>query len=270
MLLAAFGGTMNARVFAVCNQKGGVGKTTITVNLADTWVKQGLRVLLVDADPQANASSNVGIENCPPFTLNDVLTVDPETRQVPEGVIAEAVLPAGVGWPGLHVVAAELTLAGREQDQDLGCEYRLRTALEGVLNSWDVVLLDCPPSLGQLTVNALTAADAAVLVTEARAASVDGLAQMTRTLATVQQHFNSDLCLAGVVVNRYRADRRDRIDWAEQLRTDYTEHLLEPFIPEREVVPTAASAAHPVSAYGAKGRDVTDALTALATRILPA
>ncbi len=166
-------------------------------------------------------------------------------------------------------MAAELALAGREQDQDLGREYRLRTALDGALGHWDVVLIDCPPSLGQLTINALVAADTALLVTEPRAASVEGLAQMTRTLATVRQHFHADLRLAGVAVNRWRPDRRDRVAWVAQLREDCAEHLVEPFVPEREIVATATSAAAPLSAYGAKGRDVIDALTAIADRVLP-
>ena len=260
---------MTARVVALCNQKGGVGKTTLTVNLADALVQQGRRVLLIDADPQANATTHVGLDTTPPFTLNDVLTVDPATRQVAAGIIAEAAVPAGEGWHGLSVVAAELALAGRQEDQDLGREYRLRTALEGSLDQWDVVLIDCPPSLGQLTVNALTASDTAVLVTEPRAASVEGLAQMTRTLATVRRHFNDGLNLAGVIVNRYRPDRRDRVEWVDRLRGDYGGHLLEPFVPEREVVATAASAAQPLSAYGTRSREVTDALTTLARIVVP-
>ena len=260
---------MSCRIFAVCNQKGGVGKTTVTVNLAAVLAGRGHRVLLIDADPQGNATSNLGIEDSPSFTLNDVLAIDKRTGQVIAGGISEAVVAAGEGWKGIDLVAGELALAGREQDQDLGREYRLRTALEGVTEHWDVILIDCPPSLGQLTVNALTAADAALLVSEPRAASVEGLAQMTRTLHTVRQHFNDRLQLAGVVVNRYRPDRRDRVEWAEQLRTDYTTHLIEPFIPEREVVATAATAAAPLSAYGTRAQPVTDALAAIATRLLP-
>jgi len=260
---------MTCQIIAVCNQKGGVGKTTVTVNLAAVLAGQHRRVLLIDADPQANATTNLGIDDSPPFTLNDVLSIDKRTGQVTPGGIADAVVAAGEGWGGIALVAGELALAGREQDQDLGREYRLRTALEGVIEQWDVILIDCPPSLGQLTVNALTAADAALLVSEPRAASVEGLAQMTRTLHTVRQHFNDRLHLAGVVVNRYRGDRRDRVEWAEQLRTDYTTHLIEPFIPEREIVATAATAAAPLAAYGTRASDVTEALTAIATRLLP-
>lgn len=140
--------------------------------------------------------------------------------------------------------------------------------MHGALDPWDV-LIDCPPSLGQLTVSALTAADVVLLVTEPRASSVDGLAQMTRTLATVRQHFNPALGLAGVIVNQHRGDRRDAAKWVEHLRSDYEGYLLEPFLPSREVVAVAASDALPLSAYGARARDVVDALDALATQLVP-
>lgn len=261
---------MTAHVIAVSNQKGGVGKTAVTLGLADVLVRQGRRVLVIDADPQANATAGLGLGDEVPFTLNDILTVDPETRAVATGVLAQAVVPAGEGWTGVDVVASERVLAGREQDQDLGREYRLRLSMQGAVDDrWDVVLIDCPPSLGQLTVNALTAANAALLVTEPRASSVDGLAQVMQTIATVRQHFNPELRLAGVVVNQYRADRRDAAKWVENLRGDYARRLLEPFLPSREVVAVAASDALPLTSYGFRARDVVAALDALATQLVP-
>lgn len=259
---------MSTPVIAVCNQKGGVGKTSITVGLADVLSAGGRRVLVVDADPQANATTHLGITTAPPFTLDDVLTVNPTTGQVASGVIAEAAVSAGPGWSATDLVAAEPALASREQDQHLGREYRLRTAMEEALEGWDVVLIDCPPSVGQLTINALTAADAALLVTEPRAASVDGLAQMTHTLAAVRKHFNPTLHMAGVVINKHQPTRRDAAEWSAQLDSDYGDRLLRPYIPEREVVATAASASSPLSAYGARGREVLDALSAIANQVL--
>lgn len=261
---------MAAHVIAVSNQKGGVGKTAVTLGLADVLARQGRRVLVIDADPQANATAGLGLGPDVQFTLNDVLTVDPDTRQVSPGVLAQAVVPAGEGWTGVDVVASERVLAGREQDQDLGREYRLQLSMQGVVDErWDVVLIDCPPSLGQLTVNALTAANAALLITEPRASSVDGLAQVMQTVATVRQHFNAELRLAGVVVNQYRADRRDAVKWVGNLRADYAGRLLEPFLPSREVVAVAASDALPLTTYGARARDVVDALDALAAQLVP-
>ena len=257
-------------VIAVCNQKGGVGKTSITVGLAEAIRAAGRRVLVVDADPQANATTHLGAAMPAPFTLDDVLTVEATTGQVGVGVIAEAVTPAGPGWDGVDLVAAEAALAAREQDQHLGREYRLRTAMEDALDPWDVVLVDCPPSVGQLTVNALTAANAALLVTEPRAASVDGLAQMTHTLAAVRKHFNPALAMAGVVVNKHQPSRRDAAQWADQLDADYGARLLRPYVPEREVVATAASAASPLRAYGARGREVLETLTVIAEQVLGA
>ncbi len=260
---------MTAHTIAIANQKGGVGKTSITVGLAETLAAAGRRVLVIDADPQANATTHLDVAD-PPFTLDDVLRIDSARGAIEAGVIVEAITSAGPAWSGIDVVASTLALAGREQDQDLGREYRLRVALQGGTEAYDLVLIDCPPSLGQLTVNALTAADAALLVTEPRAASVDGLAHMTRTLATVRAHFNADLHLAGVVVNSHRPDQRDRADWLTQLQADYGQRLLIPAIPEREIVATATSAASPLAAYGARARDVIDALAAIARQITPA
>jgi len=253
------------RVIAVCNQKGGVGKTSITLGLADVLAYQGRRVLIIDADAQANATTSLGVTD-PPFTLNDVLTS--AGGEVTPGVITDAATPAGPGWDRIDVVASERALAAREQDQVVGRELRLRTALDGDLDRWDLVLIDCPPSLGQLSINALVAADAALLVTEPRATSVDGLSEIVRTLGTVRRALNPALALAGVVVNRHRTDRRDRTDWVDQLRTDYGAALFEPAIPEREVVAVASSAAAPLTAYGSRAKPVLDALAPIAATLL--
>lgn len=264
------------RTIAVCNQKGGVGKTTLTAGLAEVLTQRlGLRVLLIDADPQANTTSTLAVES-PEFTLNDVLAG--EGGEVLPGVIAEAITPSGSAWqpdarknqtwPAIEVVAAERALAGREQDQILGREHRLRTACEGAVDAYDVVLIDCPPSLGQLTVNALVAADSALLVTEARASSVEGLGEIIKTLGSVRQHFNPGLSLAGVVVNRLRKDRKDQSEWLSRLEEDYEAQLLHPYLPEREKFAAAHSAAMPLNAYASDARELLSNLETLASSLL--
>lgn len=260
------GSTVATTTIAIANQKGGVGKTAITLGLADVYAQRGQRVLVIDTDPQANATAGLGLIEQPGFTLNDVLRG--QDGEVLTGVIADAAVKAGEGWDGVQVVASELALANREQDQMVGREFRLRTALTDATSAWDVVLIDCPPSLGQLTINALVAADAALLVTEPRASSVDGLAQIVRTLATVKQHYNPVLRIGGVVVNRHREGLKDRAEWDATIRATYADHYVDPPVPEREVVAVATTAAAPLSAYGAKAREVLLALDAIADRAL--
>ena len=257
-----------AVVVALCSQKGGVGKTSVTAGLADVLTRRGLRVLAIDADPQANLTDTLGVQD-PEFTLNDVLAGGPDGAVTP-GSVAQAFTRAGPAWGSLDVVASELALANREQDQQLGREHRLRIVLDGCRPLWDAVLVDCPPALGPLTVSALVAADQALFVTEARATSVDGLVPMTKTVATIQSLYNQHLRIGGIVVNRYRADRPDRTSWADTLRRHYGDTLIEPYLPEREVVAIASSAAAPVSAYGSRAKDYLVGLDAVADRIMSA
>jgi chromosome partitioning protein len=235
---------MSTRVFAVCAHKGGVGKTTLAVNLADVLARTGLRVLLIDADPQANATASVGLgEDRPPFTLYDVLA---NGRR---GILEDAVHKAGDGWWGIEVVASNLNLEGRQADQAVGREARLRTTLEGVEHLWDAVIIDCPSNLGLLTINALTAATDALLVTAPEVNAVEGLADTIDTCAKVRSYYNQGLRVAGIVVNRYLDNRRDGAYWVGALQESYPELLLAPFISEREAVRRAASAARPLSYY---------------------
>lgn len=264
------------RVIAVCNQKGGVGKTSVTVNLAAELAASGHDVLVVDLDPQGNATAILDVySEDGALTLADALAVDPDLGTVRSGAALMVMQVAGPAWPqGIRVVpAGGRKLANREQDQDPGREFRLRTALEGVdRTSVDVVLIDCPPSLGQLTVNALAAADAALLVTEPSAFSVDGLGEIVRTLATVRRALNPSLELAGVVVNRHDDRRKDRAEWVTFLREHYADHLVWPFVPEREGVRRAASASDPLTPVDGgvlhRADGVRTALQAVARRVL--
>ena len=233
-------------VIAVANQKGGVGKTATIINLADALARNGRRVLVIDADPQANATSILDVElDVESRTLHDVLTAV-ATGQAGAGALAAAIHPAGPAWTGIDVVPAQRELASREADNSPGREFHLCTAMDGAIEEHDVVLIDCPPSLGALTLSALTAATSVLIVTEPRASSVDGVAELSVTIDTVKRYYNPGLTTAGILINRWRNDRLDRAVWRDELRAVYGATMVDHPLPEREVVAVAATNHVPV------------------------
>lgn len=262
--LSQQGATMT--ITAIANQKGGVGKTSTTVNLAAILASQGKRVLVIDADPQANATAITGITGETAsegqLTLHDVLTAV-ATGQAGDGCITQAVIPSA--WEGVDIVASERALATQETDAAPGREHRLRVALTGVADRWDHVLIDCPPSLGTLTLAALTAADQCLIVTEPRSTASDGVAGIIATLTSVQRWYNPGLRLSGILINRYRGDRRDRSMWRTWLHETYGDAVIDHPLPEREVVATASTNHVPVPREEA--RDYHAALSAVAAHL---
>ena len=233
-------------IIAVANQKGGVGKTATTVNLADALARNGRRVLVIDADPQANATSILDVElDVESRTLHDVLTAV-ATGQAGAGALAAAIHPAGPSWGGIDVIPAQRELASREADNSPGREFHLRTAMDGVIEEYNVVLIDCPPSLGALTLSALTASTSVLIVTEPRASSVDGVAELAVTIDTVRRYYNSSLTTAGILINRWRNDRLDRAVWRKELHDTYGPGIIDHPLPEREIVAIAATNCVPV------------------------
>lgn len=270
---------MTARIVAVCNQKGGVGKTTLVSGLAEVFSQVlNKRVLVIDADPQANTSSALGIDQ-PELTLNDVMYGDPDdNRIIHPGVAADAIMEAGEAWQPraernedyqpVHAIAAEDNLAGREQDTMMARERRLKTSLRGVAEQYDMVLIDCPPSLGLLTINALAAATHALLVTEPRISSVDGLKKISKTIGDIQrEEINTDLGVAGVVINRVRKGRSDQAHWISQVQDLFGELVLEPVLPDREIFAQAQAAQTPLRAFGSAAKPLRADLEELARKI---
>lgn len=237
----------------MANQKGGTGKTTVTLGLADAAVRRGRAVVVIDLDPQANATSGLGVSH-PTRTVDDALASDGAGR------LREVIVPTG--WPepdGVtppRLAPSSPALAAREPQlatDPLGAQDRLRHALDGVLADDVLVLVDCPPSLGLLTVNGLVAADAVLAVTEPAAWAADGVEQMNRTVTRVRELRRPELRLAGVVVNRLGRTRDARY-WHEQLEEEFGELAIGP-IRQRAAIAEAAAQSLPLSALHRSGID---------------
>lgn len=213
------------QIIAMCNQKGGAGKTTTTANLARAAVTQGARTLVIDLDPQANLTSVLAAEvvNHDQVSLADVLS--PRTSVPIADVVVECVWPGAdvvpSGGDSLASVAKELIL------MTTGAPTRLRKALRTVEHSYDVVLIDCPPSLDLLAINGLSAANAAVVVTTPELFGINGIARLLTTIGHVQEDTNPGLLVTGVVVNSVQQTNRMR-DWLEELADHVPAPILQP------------------------------------------
>lgn len=248
------------KVVAVVNQKGGVGKTATTLGLASSLRAADRRVLVIDMDPQANATTGLGA-SAEGLTSGDVL------HSGKPGVAAQAI--TSTSW-GTHVdcIPADLALAEREHDTGRPAhEFRLRTSLEGA-EGYDLVLIDCQPSLGELVTNALVAADFALIVTKADIDSLTGLVNVTETVAVIGQHYNPELTVAGIVINdldlRF-SEQRYRLD---ELRNTYGTLLWDPPLPRRARIADAKGAKAPIHDYGYRAKDLVAAYDSLSSRLL--
>ncbi|MGO3604966.1 MAG: ParA family protein, partial [Enterococcus malodoratus] len=244
-----------ARIISVANQKGGVGKTTTTVNLGACLAFVGKKVLLIDSDAQGNATSGLGVRK--PDVKQDIYDV--LVNEVP---IKETIIETS--RENLSIVPATLQLAGAEIELTsmMARESRLKSALAEVSDDYDFILVDCPPSLGHLTINAFTASDAILIPVQCEYYALEGLSQLLNTVRLVQKHFNPGLEIEGVLLTMYDARTNLGAEVVEEVRRYFQEKVYDTIIPRNVRLSEAPSHGKPIIDYDprSKGAEVYQAL----------
>jgi chromosome partitioning protein len=247
------------QTIACANQKGGVGKTTTVVNVGSYLALFGERVLIVDLDPQGNATSGLGLDrNSIERSIYDAVVDGVPIRDLTvEGPVE-----------GLDVVPSAIALAGAEVELAPieGRERRLARLLDEVADDYDYILIDCPPSLGLLTVNALTAADSVLIPLQCEYYALEGLTQLLATLDLIRDHLNPELDIKGVVLTMFDGRTKLSADVAGEVRRHLGDHVFKTVIPRNVRLSEAPSHGQPISRYAP---DSTGALAyaALATEL---
>ncbi len=236
-----------AKIIAVANQKGGVGKTTTAVNLSACLAVKNKKVLVIDIDPQGNTTSGLGVDkNAVRQSIYDVIIneVDIEDTLVPTKVDNLMLSPSNINLAGAEVELVSV----------ISREMRLKAALEDIENKFDFIMIDCPPSLGLLTVNSLTAADTILVPIQCEYYALEGLSQLMNTVKIVQKHLNRNLRVEGVVLTMFDARTNLSIQVVDEVKKYFGNKVYRTIIPRNVRLSEAPSYGLPIILYDEKSK----------------
>jgi len=234
------------KVISVANQKGGVGKTTTTVNLATLLAKRGKKVLLIDTDPQGNATSGLGVTKEVVNSVYDILVGDITFEETVQETSVK----------NLKVCPSNISLAGAEVElvSMMSREQRLKTKLDEVKDKYDFVLIDCPPSLGLITLNAFTASDSVLIPVQCEYFALEGLGQLLNTVNLVKKHLNKSLEIEGALLTMYDARTNLSNQVVKEVKKYFEDKVYKTVIPRNVRLSEAPSYGMPISIYDPKSK----------------
>ena len=236
-----------AKVIAVANQKGGVGKTTTSINLSACVAHRGKKVLLIDLDPQGNATTGLGIDKKNiDKSIYDVIINDLDIKEVIMETVQE----------NLSICTSSISLAGAEVElvSLFSRESKLKVSIENILDDYDYIIIDCPPALGLLTINALTASDTVLVPIQCEFFALEGLSQLMDTVQNVQKYLNKNLKVEGVVMTMFDVRTNLSIEVVEAVKNNFGDKVYGTIIPRNVKLSEAPSYGLPIIKYDARSK----------------
>lgn len=234
------------KIIAIANQKGGVGKTTTSVNVSTILAKRNKKVLLIDADPQGNATSGVGIDKKAEYSVYDVI--------VNETSAEEAILETQI--KNLKLCPSNINLAGAEVElvSMMSREYRLKEKIDAIKNNYDYIIIDCPPSLGLITLNSFAAADTVLIPIQCEYYALEGLGQLINTINLVKKHLNTKLDIEGAVLTMYDARTNLSNQVVKEVKNYFGDKVYKTVIPRNVKLSEAPSYGMPITIYDPRSK----------------